>query len=370
MIDKTTAIISLENLEHNIKVAKSKINPETKMLCVVKADAYGHGAVEISKKLYSLGIRNFGVATIDEALEIRKALADSEILIFGFTNPDNAKILSDNNITQAIYSKEFSEKLSESSEKNGCSVKVHIAFDTGMNRIGFKNVAQAVACAKLKGVEVCGAFTHFACADGVSERETEFTKEQYRKFLSCIKDVKAAGISLKTCHCANSAAIFNYPELQLDMVRLGISMYGLSSDSKKSTVYKDIKPVMQLKSPVSNIKTLEKGESIGYGATYTADRQIRVATISCGYADGYRRSFSKGYVLICGKRAKILGRICMDQFMVDVTDIKDAQLMSEATLLGTDGREQIFAEDLAALDSTIDHEIVCGISKRVKRIYK
>lgn len=362
----TTAFISLENIEHNLALIRSKLKNDTKVLAAVKSDGYGHGAVEVSKKLYKLGVRNFGVASLSEALEIRSAIPDSEILILGFTHPSEAKALSDNNITQTLYGLDFANELSQNCQKYGITVKTHLAFDTGMGRIGFKNSDEAVKAAGAKGIEVLGAFTHFSCADRTDDEGIEYTKNQYKKFCAFTAEVEKAGIELETKHSANSAAIFRYPEFQMDMVRAGIALYGLAPNSEDTESYKGLKPAMQIKAPISHIKTVEKGDNIGYGAAFTAEKQMRIATIPCGYGDGYHRAYSKGSVHICGKSAKIVGRICMDQMMVDVTDIPEAEFLGEAELMG----ENISADYLASLIGTINYQVTCDISKRVPRVYK
>lgn len=366
MLKNTTAFVSLENIEHNFKLIRSKLKNETKVLAAVKSDAYGHGAVDVSKKLYSIGVRNFGVACLSEALEIRNAIPDCEILIFGFTHPSEAKTLADNNITQALYGMDFAKELSEACQKQGVEVKTHLAFDTGMGRIGFKNSDDAIKAANLSGLEVLGAFTHFSCADSLDDKGIEYTKNQYKKFCVFLSDLESAGIKIKTKHCCNSAAIFRFPEFQMDMVRAGIALYGLAPNSDDSENYKGLRPAMQIKGPISHIKTVKKGDSISYGATFTAEEEMRIATIPCGYGDGFHRGFSKGSVHICGKSAKIVGRICMDQMMVDVTDIPEAEFLSEAELMG----ENVSADYLASLIGTINYQITCDISKRVPRIYK
>ena len=366
MLKNTTAFVSLENIEHNFKLIASKLKSETKVLAAVKADAYGHGAIEVSKKLYSLGVRNFGVACLSEALEIRSAIPDSEILIFGFTHPQDAKALSDNNITQALYGLDFANELSINCQKYNVKVKTHLAFDTGMGRIGFKNSQEAIKAAQMPGLEVLGAFTHFSCADATDEKGIEYTKNQYKKFCDFLSDLEHAGVELQTKHCANSAAIFRFPEFQMDMVRAGIALYGLAPNSEDTESYRGLKPAMQIKSPISHIKSVEKGDCISYGATFTAQKEMKIATIPCGYGDGYHRSYAKGSVHICGKSAKIVGRICMDQMMVDVTDIPEAEFLGEAELLG----ENVSADYLASLIGTINYQVTCDISRRVPRIYK
>ena len=365
MLKNATAFVSLENIEHNFKLIRSKLKDKTEILAAVKADAYGHGAVEVSKKLYSLGVRNFGVACLSEALEIRSVIPDCEILIFGFTHPFEAKTLSENNITQAIYGLDFANQLSENCKKYNITVKAHLAFDTGMGRIGFKNSDDAIKAANLSGLEVSGAFTHFSCADSLEQKGIEYTKNQYKKFCTLLGEVENSGVEIKCKHCSNSAAIFRFPEFQLDMVRAGIALYGLAPNSEDKESYKGLKPAMQIKAPISYIKTVEKGDSISYGATFTAQKQMRIATIPCGYGDGYHRSYAKGSVHICGKSAKIIGRICMDQMMVDVTDIPEAEFLSEVELLS----QNVSADYLASLIGTINYQVTCDISKRVVRVY-
>lgn len=365
MLKNTTAFVSLENIEHNLRLIRSKLKSETKIMAAVKSDAYGHGAKEVSKKLYSLGVRHFGVACLNEALEIRNEIPDCEILIFGFTHPLDVKTLSDNNITQALYGMDFAKELSEACQKQGVEVKTHLAFDTGMGRIGFKNSEDAIKAASLFGIEVLGAFTHFSCADSLDEAGIEYTKNQYKKFCEFLSEVANAGIKIKTRHCCNSAAIFRFPEFQMDMVRAGIALYGLAPNSDDKESYRGIKAAMKIVAPISHIKTVEKGDCISYGATFTADKQMRLATIPCGYGDGYHRSYAKGSVHICGKSAKIIGRICMDQMMVDVTDIPEAQFLGQAELLS----ENVSADYLASLIGTINYQVTCDFSKRVVRVY-
>ncbi|MEE1280068.1 MAG: alanine racemase [Oscillospiraceae bacterium] len=366
MLKKTTAFISLKNIEHNLNVVKSHLSPKTEILSVVKSDAYGHGVVEVSKKLYTLGVRYFGVACLSEALELREALPDAEILIFGFTHPSDAEILSNNNITQALYGTEFAKQLSENAQKCGRAVKTHLAFDTGMGRIGFKDANEAISAAKLSGIEVLGAFTHFSCADKCDDGGRAYTENQYKKFCSFLKNVEDAGIKIGLRHCSNSAAVFRYPEFQMDMVRVGIALYGLCPNPQDKQSYKGLKPAMQLKAPISHIKWVNKGDSISYGAAFTAEKDMRIATLPCGYADGYHRALGAGSVSISGRRAKIVGRICMDQMMIDVTDIPAAQFLSEAELLGS----EITADELAELIGTINYQVACDISKRVERVYE
>lgn len=370
MLCQTTAFVDLKKIEHNLGVVKSKLRPQTKIMAAVKAEAYGHGMAAVSQKLYSLGVRHFAVACLDEALSLRSLLPDCEILVLGFTHPSQAAVLSENRITQALYSEEFAEKLSHYCVKNSVSVTVHLAFETGMGRIGFADAESAIKSAKLAGIKVEGAFTHFPRADMTDSDSVEFTKAQFEKFQNMTDAVRQAGIELAVCHCANSAAVFKFPEFQLDMVRAGIALYGLSPNPEDKGCYDELKPAMQLKTVISHVKTVSRGDPIGYGSSFVAPKQMRIATVPCGYADGYLRSFGAGHVLVCGKRAKIVGRVCMDQMMIDVTDIPQAELLGEVTLFGSSQDEYLSVNELAQLDDTINYQIICGITKRVVRVYE
>ena len=370
MLCQTTAYIDLKNIEHNTKVVRSRLNPQTKIMAAVKAEAYGHGIAAVSAKLYSLGVTSFAVACLDEALSLRQCLPDCEILILGFTHPSQAAILSENRISQAIYSEEFALALSGYCKKNGVCVTAHLAFDTGMGRIGFTDAEPAIRSSRLEGIQIVGAFTHFSRADMTDSESIEYTKNQYKIFENIVIELKKEIKTSLVCHCANSAGIFKYPEFQMDMVRAGIVLYGLAPNPDDEQSYMDIKPAMQLKTVISHIKTIEAGTAISYGGTFVADKQMRIATVPCGYADGYLRSFGAGYALVCGQKAKIVGRVCMDQMMLDVTDIPQAQLLCEVTLMGKSGQEYISADDLARLDESINYQVVCGVTKRVIRVYE
>ena len=359
MLCQTTAYVSLKNIEHNISVIRQKLNNNTKIMAAVKGDAYGHGVVAVATRLSKIGVNSFAVACLDEALQLRNILPESEILILGFTHPSLSLVLSKNRIIQALYGPEFAKALSQSCEKNSVEVETHLAFDTGMGRIGFTDAKSAIEAAGLYGIKVSGAFTHFSCADMTDEKSEKFTKQQFENFVKITDEVKAAGVEIPTRHCANSAVVFRFPEFQLDMVRAGIAMYGLAPNPDDAETYKDIKPAMELKVPISHIKTVEKGATIGYGAAYIAPKKMRIATIPCGYADGYHRSLAAGSVLVCGKRAKIVGRVCMDQIMIDVTDIPEADFLSPVTLFGTSGQEVLSVDELAKLSDTINYQLIC-----------
>lgn len=370
MLCQTTAYVSLENIEHNILEIRKNLKSSTKIMAAVKGDAYGHGVVAVANRLSKIGVNSFAVACLDEALQLRNILPQSEILILGFTHPSLSLVLSKNRIIQAVYGMDFAQALSQSCSKNSVEVETHLAFDTGMGRIGFTEAQSAIEAAQFDGIKVTGAFTHFSCADMTDAQSDAFTRTQFENFIKITDEVRAAGVNIETRHCANSAAIFRFPEFQLDMVRAGITMYGLAPNTDDADTYKELKPAMQLKTMISHIKMVEAGTKIGYGAAYTAPKRMRIATVPCGYADGYHRSLGTGYVLVCGKRAKIVGRVCMDQMMIDVSDIPEANFLSPVTLFGTSGEETLSVDELARLSDTINYQLICDVSKRVIRVYE
>lgn len=370
MLERTTAFVSLKNIENNLSVIKSKIKQNTKVMATVKADAYGHGVIRVSEALYNKGIRYFAVATIDEAIELRKALSDAEILILGYTHPNKAQLVLENNIIQTVYSNDIASAFCDKIKNSGKKLRIHLAIDTGMGRIGFETAEEVLKVSKFSELCIEGAFTHFSCADETNKDAREFTEKQFTRFVNITSELEKNGVDLKIKHCANSAAIFKYPEYQLDMVRAGIVLYGLLPNANDGDTYKGIKPAMQLKSPISHIKSVNKGATISYGRDFIAEKPMRVATVPCGYGDGISRQLAKkGCLLVEGKRAKILGRICMDQLMIDVTDIPKANFLSETTIFGESGGECIFADELAENLGTINYQIVCDVSKRVVREY-
>lgn len=376
-LKRAWAQIDLNALQYNYNVVKSRINPKSKIMCVVKADAYGHGAKRLSKEFSKLGADWFAVSNLEEAMQIRKAGVNKPILILGYTPVNMVKILSDNNISQAAISEEYAEKLSLTAEKTNKKVKIHIKLDTGMNRIGIlnqndiqrKNAVKAIEnILNMNGVIVEGLFTHFAVADEGIDGE-EYTRMQYKNFKCVISDLKQKGIKIPLCHCCNSAAIIDYPDMDMDMVRPGIILYGLLPSNKLKSKL-NLKPVMQLKSTVSLVKEVDAGVKISYGGDFIANKNMKIATVPIGYADGYPRYMSgKGEMIIRGKRAKIVGRICMDQLMLDVTDIDKVKQGDIVTVLGSEMDNSISASDIAKINNTINYEIICLVGKRVPRIY-
>lgn len=377
-LKRTWAEISLDAVEHNYREIKKRLRPDTKVCCVVKADAYGHGAERLAKEYETLGADWFAVSNLEEARQLRRAGIKLPILILGYTPPEMAEELSQFNISQALVGKEYGKALSEQAVKAGVTVKIHISLDTGMSRIGFwyqqperdaASLDEVERICKLPGLETEGVFTHFAVADE-GEDGREYTQMQYGSFCSAIERLKQRGITFRIRHCANSAAIFDYPEMQLDMARPGVILYGLMpSGSIRNPA--PLIPVMQLKSVVALVKTVPAHTCVSYGRKFTASGATRVATVPIGYADGYPRIlFQTADMLVRGKRAKIIGRVCMDQLMLDVSDSPEVCAGDIVTVFGRDGEAAVPVEELAGQVGTINYELVCGVTKRVPRVYK
>ncbi|MCH3972348.1 MAG: alanine racemase [Oscillospiraceae bacterium] len=376
-LKRTWAEIDLDAAAHNYQAIRGALHPGVKMCCVVKADAYGHGAEQLAHLYERLGAQWLAVSNLEEAIQIRACGVGLPILILGYTPPTEAKRLSELKIAQAILSQKYAEELNAQAQRAGVRVLAHIKLDTGMSRIGFvyqdpqrdvKSLEQIAQVCALPGLLPQGIFTHFAVADEGADGEA-FTRRQYACFTDGIQKLQEKGIQFRIRHCDNSAGLMDYPEFQLDMCRPGVILYGMMPSGKMRTKL-DLQRVMRLKSVVSLVKTLPAGTPLSYGCTYRTQRETKVATVPVGYADGYPRMLSgKVDVLIRGKRARSLGRICMDQMMVDVTDIPDVQEEDIVTLIGTDGDETVTADELAGLIGTINYEITCDISKRVPRIY-
>ena len=361
--------INIDNLRYNVKTMKSLVKPDMKVLLVIKADAYGHGSVEVAKRTLDLA-DYFGVATIDEAIELRNAGIETPILIIGYTDRDNYDKLIAYNITQAVYDVCECRILSELALSLGKKAKVHIKVDTGMSRIGFmtddNGVNEAAKLAGLEGLEIEGIFTHYAKADEFDKTAALGQKEKFKWF---INELEERGMSFAIKHIDNSAGTMELKDNEFDMIRLGIVTYGLypSDEVDKSVI---IKPVMSLVAHIAHIKTIPAGVGVSYGWTYVTDKETRVATVTVGYADGYPRAQSNiGKVIIRGKYAPILGRVCMDQIMVDVTDIPEACLRDEVILIGSSGDKSISVEEVAEPAASFNYELVCNIARRVPRVY-
>lgn len=367
---RTWVEIDLDALEANLENVRANLPPNTKILAVVKANAYGHGAVKVSAFLQDK-VDYLAVASTDEALEIRKNGVDCPILILGHIPYGDYKFAVKYNLTVTVSDLTEATLLSQAAVKRGVNAKMHIAVDTGMSRIGFAlneaSVEEIKKIKKLPNVEIEGVFSHFAAADMVDKAYTNMQIEAFTAFLNMLKN---AGITPEIKHLYNSAAIadLNCP---YDMVRQGIILYGLRpSDEVEFKNIKKPTPVMAMKTHIVQIKTLEAGVSVSYGCTYKTTAQTRVATLCAGYADGVPRALSNnGGVLIRGKYAPIIGRVCMDQFMVDITNIPEAENGDTATIFGGDGDEYISVDDIAEKLGTIGYELVCNINSRVTRVY-
>ena len=366
------ADIDLDAFRFNLDSIKKNINENTQIITVLKADGYGHGAVPLAKEAEKEEpVWGIAVATVEEALELRRGGIKKPLLILGYTYQEDYDLIAEEELRPTVFKLSMAQELSQAALRKNKTIKIHIKIDTGMSRIGYrdleKSVPEILEISRLPGLEIEGLFTHFARAD---EKETTPAYQQLEKYQAFQKALKEAGLKIPLCHCSNSAGIIRIPEANMDAVRAGIILYGLypSEEVEKEPV--PLKPLMTLKSHIAYIKTLEPGVQISYGGTYTTQKETRVATIPVGYADGYARSLSnKGWVLIRGKKAPILGRVCMDQFMVDVTDIPEARELDEVILLGKSQDQQITMEELGELSGRFNYEFACCISKRVPRIY-
>lgn len=364
------AEIDLDAVVFNMESMRRNIAPETGMIGVVKADGYGHGAVPIAYAIDPY-VAGYAVATVDEALILRNHGIEKPILILGVTHKIRYEDLLEGDIRPAVFTMEQACPLSDLAVSKGTRAKIHLALDTGMSRIGLEadegGADLAAQIAALAGIEVEGLFTHFAKADEADKAAARRQMEDYCHFVKLLEE---RGVEIPVKHCSNSAGIIDLPEANMDLVRAGISIYGMYPSDEVDQEQVALKPVMALKSFITYIKPLKAGRAVSYGGTFVADRPMRVATIPVGYGDGYPRNLSgKGYVLIRGKKAPILGRVCMDQFMVDVTGIPNVSVEDEVTLIGRDGGEEILVEDLARLSGGFHYEIVCDIGKRVPRVY-
>lgn len=368
--DRTYAEVNLQAVRHNIEEARKNIKSDTKIMAIVKANAYGHGAVPVSKALISQ-VDAYGVAMIEEALELRDAGIDKMILILGYTGEEWYEELVKHCISQTIYTYDMAKKLSDVAVSFGKQTPIHIKIDTGMGRIGFAPKEESLDIVEkishLPGVFIEGIFTHFARAD---EKTIEAAKEPFARYMQFVQELEKKGIRIPIRHVSNSASIISFPEANLDMVRSGITTYGLypSEDVPKEIL--KLQPAMSWKSKISFVKPIGPGTSISYGGTFTAEKPMIVATVPVGYADGMKRDLSgKGRVLVHGQYAQILGRVCMDQFMIDVTDISNVKMGDTVTIFGKDGDKCIPVEEIAELSHSFNYEFVCSISKRVPRKY-
>ncbi|RGU94981.1 alanine racemase [Clostridium sp. AF15-17LB] len=367
---RVCARIDLDAVEYNIEMMRHNVREGAKMLGVVKTDGYGHGAVQIAKMLspkdYMWG---FAVATLDEALVLRRAGIEKPLLALGCIFPDQREEMIKHDIRMTLYTEEMAREVSDLAVKMGKQAYIHIKLDTGMSRLGFmieEETAEIIKrISKMPNLAMEGMYTHFAKAD---EIDKSFTEKQIKNYVWMKETLAQRGVTFQYYHCSNSAGIIDVPEANMDLVRAGISTYGLYPSEEVHKENVPLKPAMELISHVAHVKWVEAGTPVSYGGTYITDRKTKIATIPVGYGDGYPRSLSnKGYVLIHGKKAPILGRVCMDQFMVDATEIDDVKYADKVTLVGNDGDEKLPVEALSGLSGRFNYEFVCDLGKRIPR---
>lgn len=368
---RVQANINLDAIRSNIRQIRNSIDKDTNLMVIVKADAYGHGAVAISKALENGMVDAYGVAIIEEAIELRKAGIKKPILILGYTPMEQFDLVVSYDVMQTVYQYEMAKKLSEEAVKQNKTARIHIKIDTGMSRLGFSDSYETIKIIKqiasLEGICIDGIFSHFAKAD---EADREISVKQINRFNEYIGLLEQEGIHIPIRHFSNSAGMIEFPEAQYNMVRCGIVAYGVYPSDEVNHNSLGLIPAMELKSHVIFIKEVDAGTGISYGLTYITDKKTKVATIPVGYADGYSRNLSNvGKVIIRGQYAPIIGRICMDYFMVDVTDIKDVSQGDVVTLLGKEGDCIISVETLAQWSHSFPYEMMCTVGKRIPRVY-
>ena len=365
------AEINLDAICNNVKETMKTVGKKVDVLAIIKADAYGHGALRTAKALSEIGITNFGVATAEEAMQLRKNGIDGKILILNYTFEESYVKLIDNAITSTVFEYSHAKRLNDIAAILGKKADVHIKLDTGMGRVGFVPSDETFETIRkiynLENIIVSGIYTHFACAD---MEDKAMTFEQIEKFDFFCKKLEDKGIRIPVKHLCNSAGIMEFPSAYANMVRNGIITYGLYPSDEVDKTKISLTPAMSIKSHVIYVKEAPADFTVSYGATYVTEKPTKIATIPIGYADGYPRSLSnRGRVLVKGKSAPIIGRVCMDQMMVDVTDIDDVKQGDVVTIVGKDGDENITVEELANMSGSFNYEFVCNINKRVPRVY-
>lgn len=365
--------VNLDYIVENLENMKKNISSDTQIIAVIKTDGYGHGGIPIARYIEALEfLFGFAVATAEEAFELREAGIKKPILVLSYTFPYAYEKLIQEDIRVTVFRKDTLEALKKAAESTGKTANVHIKVDTGMGRIGIQPDENGEAFVEealnTKGINIEGIYTHFACAD---EADLTSAKEQIRKFCEFTKKVEEKlDYRIPIHHSSNSAGILALPEANMNLVRAGITMYGLLPSLEMAETQVPLRPVLSLHSHIVYVKELQKGQTVSYGSKFVADKPTKVATIPLGYGDGYPRSLSsKGYVLIRGRKAPILGRVCMDQFMVDVTQIPEAKEGDLVTLIGQNGEEIITANDLGELSGRFNYELVCDLNQRLPRVY-
>lgn len=370
--NRVYAKIDLDAAAYNMEQMKKRIGSGARLIAVIKTDGYGHGALPLARMFERFDyVWGYAVASLDEGTVLRKHGIIKPVLVLGCVFPDQYDEMVRYDIRAAVYTEEMAQGIAQAAKRAGKNAYIHIKVDTGMGRIGFPVTEESAGIieriSRLEGVETEGMFTHFAKAD---EADKTYTYEQHRKFMWMKEQMEKRGVEIPYFDCDNSAGIIDFPDMKHDLARAGIATYGMYPSDEVDKDAVDLKPVLSLISHVTFVKTVAAGTSISYGGTFTAPKEMKVATIPVGYGDGYPRSLSnKGSVLIHGKRAQILGRVCMDQFMVDVTDIPETKFMDQAVLVGSDSGDRITVEELSALSGRFNYEFVCCLGKRIPRVY-
>jgi len=371
-LNRAWAEIDLDAIAHNTREIKKLTGDRVELMGVVKADAYGHGVLEVVRTLLDNGVSRLAVSMLDEAIQIRKMGITVPILVLSYTDPARADEIILNDVTQTVFSLDLARALSDAAVKLGRYVKIHVKVDTGMARVGFmpgySAVKNIMEIGKMPGIVIEGIFTHFASAD---ESDHEYTEMQFEKFMSLCTELARVGIHIPVKHACNSAGIIQYPHMHLDMVRPGIILYGLypSKEVQRESIY--LRPAMTLKANVILVKEVDKDACISYGRTFRTSRKSKIATVPIGYADGYTRLMSnKGRMIVNGEFAPVVGRICMDQCMLDVTDLKhEVHVGDEVVIFGSQNGASISVDEIAAEVGTINYELICIIGKRIPRVY-
>ncbi|MCX7714338.1 MAG: alanine racemase [Clostridia bacterium] len=371
MSKRAWAEINLDAIAYNIRQIRKITSLNSKIMAVVKADAYGHGFLEVTKTLLNNGADCLGVAMLDEAVQLRKCGIDVPILILGSTEAEDADELVEFDVMPTVFTYDFAKALSRSAQKKNKTAKIHIKIDTGMSRIGYvagENdeavISEILEISRLENVNIDGIFSHFACSD---EKDRSYTDMQFKTFMSICSELERRGLYIPIKHICNSAGVMMYPEMHLDMVRPGIILYGLYPSDEVDKSRLDLIPAMSLKARITLVKEVGKNRGVSYGKTYITDKQTKIATVPIGYADGYLRLLAKkAKMLVNGECVNVIGRICMDQCMIDVTNVNTIDIGDEATVFGAD---TITADSVAAWLDTINYEVVCMIGKRIPRVY-
>jgi len=361
--------IDLDALAHNLADIRAKALAGCEIMGIVKANAYGHGVEKIAERMVSEGIKTFAVATLNEGIELREHVPDCGILVLGRTIPKDAKFLHDYKLSQLMMDGVYAKELNDMGHK----INVHIAIDTGMHRLGMEpsNLAEIESIFNYESLNVEGIATHFASADGFDKEDIDFTNTQIKKFLSTVQYLKEKGYNVGKIHAQSSYGIYNYPDLKCDYIRPGIMQYGVHSQNDTTKVKTNLRPVLSLRAVIAQVKWIGAGESVSYGRTFATEKPTKIATVCIGYADGIPRQMSGngGNALVNGQKVPIIGRICMDMLILDVTDVDKVEAGDIATLIGKDGNEKIHCEDFAEASGTITNDVLSGLGSRLPRIY-